>query len=119
MSEYLSNQKAIVPWLGTGIGIMIFGFAAVKVSLFLKQLPSQYWSETAALNNNYTHGIGVGLLIAGAMTILLSSLQHQKLAYLLTKSKYQYYTVILNFITTVIFALSISLIAYLIIAAKT
>ncbi|MFD1604323.1 YidH family protein [Flavobacterium artemisiae] len=118
MNEYLSNERTLLAWLRTGIGIMVFGFVAVKFSLFLKQLPAKYLAETVAPNSNFTIYLGIGLLIAGALTILLSYLRYKKTVQLLQKGKYQYSTAMLTFITMMLFVLSISLIAYLIIAAS-
>ncbi|PBJ10082.1 YidH family protein [Flavobacterium sp. ACN6] len=117
MNEYLSNERTLLAWLRTGIGIMVFGFVAVKFSLFLKQLPTKYLAETIAPNSNFTIYLGIGLLIAGALTILLSYLRYTKTVKLLKEGKYQYSTAMLTFITMMLFVLSISLIAYLIIAA--
>lgn len=119
MNEYLSNERTLLAWLRTGIGIMVFGFVAVKFSLFLKQLPAKYLAETVAPNSNFTIYLGIGLLIAGALTILLSYLRYKKTVQLLQQGKYQYSTAMLTFITMMLFVLSISLIAYLIIAAST
>ncbi|WP_294965538.1 DUF202 domain-containing protein [uncultured Flavobacterium sp.] len=118
MNEYLSNERTLLAWLRTGIGIMVFGFVAVKFSLFLKQLPAQYLAETVPPDSNFTIYLGIGLLIAGAMTILLSYLRYSHTIKLLKKGKYQYSTAMLTFITMMLFVLSISLIAYLIIAAS-
>jgi putative membrane protein len=119
MNEYLSNERTLLAWLRTGIGIMVFGFVAVKFSLFLKQLPAKYLAETVAPNSNFTIYLGIGLLIAGALTILLSYLRYKKTVLLLQKGKYQYSTAMLTIITMMLFVLSISLIAYLIIVAST
>lgn len=119
MNEYLSNERTLLAWLRTGIGIMVFGFVAVKFSLFLRQLPPKYLTETIAPNSNFTIYLGIGLLIAGALTILLSYLRYNHTIKLLKQGKYQYSTAMLTFITMMLFVLSISLIAYLIIAAST
>ena len=118
MNEYLSNERTLLAWLRTGIGIMVFGFVAVKFSLFLRQLPAKYLAETVAPNSNFTIYLGIGLLIAGALTILLSYMRYTKTVKLLKQGKYQYSTAMLTFITMMLFVLSISLIAYLIIAAS-
>ncbi|HEY1195772.1 YidH family protein [Flavobacterium sp.] len=118
MNEYLSNERTLLAWLRTGIGIMVFGFVAVKFSLFLQQLPVEYLAETVAPQSNYTIYLGIGLLITGALTILLSYLRYKHTIKLLKDGKYQYSTATLTFITMLLFVLSISLIAYLIIAAN-
>lgn len=118
MNEYLSNERTLLAWVRTGIGIMVFGFVAVKFSLFLKQLPAKYIAETVVPNSNYTIYLGIGLLIVGALTILLSYLRYNHTIKLLKEGKYQYSTAMLTFITMTLFVLSILLITYLIFAAS-
>jgi len=118
MNEYLSNERTLLAWLRTGIGIMVFGFVAVKFSLFLQQLPAEYLAETVPPKSSFTIYLGIGLLITGALTILLSYLRYKNTIKLLKAGKYQYSTATLTFITMLLFVLSILLIAYLIIASN-
>ncbi|KAF2517179.1 YidH family protein [Flavobacterium foetidum] len=117
MNELLSNERTLLSWIRTGIGIMVFGFVAVKFSLFIKQLPAKYIAETVAPDSNFTVYLGIGLLITGALTILLSFLRYRKTVQLLKEGRYQYSTAMLTFITMMIFMISILLIAYLVAAA--
>lgn len=117
MNEYQSNERTLLAWIRTGIGIMVFGFVAVKFSLFIKQLPAKYLAETTIAKSNFSVYLGIGLLITGALTILLSYLRYMRTIKLLKQGRYQYSTILLTFITMTLFFMSIALIAYLIAAS--
>lgn len=36
--EHLANERTLLAWIRTSIGIMAFGFVVVKFSLFIKQI---------------------------------------------------------------------------------
>ncbi len=36
--EHLANERTLLAWIRTSIGIMAFGFVVVKFSLFVKQI---------------------------------------------------------------------------------
>ena len=117
MNEYQSNERTLLAWIRTGIGIMVFGFVAVKFSLFIKQLPAKYLAETTVARSDFSVYLGIGLLVTGALTILLSYLRYMRTIKLLKQGKYQYSTILLTLITMTLFFMSIALIAYLIAAS--
>jgi len=117
MNEYQSNERTLLAWIRTGIGIMVFGFVAVKFSLFLKQLPVKYLGESTVPSSNFSVYLGIGLLVTGALTILLSYIRYIRTIKLLQQGKYQYSTILLTCITMALFFMSIALIAYLIAAS--
>jgi len=117
MNEYQSNERTLLAWIRTGIGIMVFGFVAVKFSLFIKQLPAKYLAETTVARSNFSVYLGIGLLVTGALTILLSYMRYMRTIKLLKQGKYQYSTILLTLITMTLFCMSIALIGYLIAAS--
>lgn len=117
LNEYQSNERTLLAWIRTGIGIMVFGFVAVKFSLFIKQLPAKYLAETTVPSSNFSIYLGIGLLVSGALTIILSYLRYMHTVKLLQEDRFQYSTRLLTFITMSIFFMSIALIGYLIAAS--
>ncbi|REG99530.1 YidH family protein [Flavobacterium aquicola] len=117
INEYQSNERTLLAWIRTGMGIMVFGFVAVKFSLFIKQLPAKYLPDSTVPGSNFSIYIGIGLLIAGALTILLSYFRYMQTVKLLQQGKFQYSTRLLTFIAMTLFFMSIALIAYLIVAS--
>lgn len=116
-NEYQSNERTLLAWIRTGMSIMVFGFVAVKFSLFIKQLPAKYLSETTMPNGNFSIYLGIGLLITGALTIILSYFRYIQTVKLLQQGKFQYSTRLLTFIAMSLTFMSIALIAYLITAS--
>lgn len=117
INEYQSNERTLLAWIRTGMGIMVFGFVAVKFSLFIKQLPAKYLPDSTVPSSNFSIYIGIGLLIAGTLTILLSYFRYMQTVKLLQQGKFQYSTRLLTFIAMTLFFMSIALIAYLIVAS--
>jgi len=117
LNEYQSNERTLLAWIRTGMGIMVFGFVAVKFSLFIKQLPAKYLPDTTIPSSNFSIYLGIGLLVTGALTIILSYIRYIHTIKLLQQGKFQYSTRLLTFIAMSLFFMSIALIAYLIMAA--
>jgi len=117
INEHMANERTFLSWVRTGIGIMVFGFVIVKFSLFVHQLPATFFQDSDMPKNGFTIFIGIGLVLTGALTILLAYWQYKKTHQLLKKGEYLYSTLLLTILTIVIFLMSIVIIAYLIMAA--
>lgn len=117
INEHMSNERTFLSWIRTGIGIMVFGFVIVKFSLFVNQLPASFFQDSTIPKNGFTIFLGIGLVLTGALTILLSYFKYKQTHKLLQKGEYLYSTLLLTILTVVIFLMSIIIIAYLIMAA--
>jgi putative membrane protein len=116
-NDQMANERTFLSWIRTGIGIMVFGFVIVKFSLFVNQIPSQFFQEPDLPKNGSTIFIGIALVFTGAIMILLSYFRYKQTYKLLEEGKYLYSTMMLTAITVVIFVMSMIIIAYLIMAA--
>lgn len=117
INEHMSNERTFLSWIRTGIGIMVFGFVIVKFSLFVNQLPASFFQDSTIPKNGFTIFLGIGLVLTGALTILLSYFKYKQTHKLLQKGDYLYSTLLLTILTVAIFLMSIIIIAYLIMAA--
>jgi len=117
INEQMSNERTFLSWIRTGIGIMVFGFVIVKFSLFVNQLPATFFKDSDIPKNGFTIFLGIGLVLTGALTILLSYWKYKQTHKLLQQGEYLYSTLLLTILTVVIFVMSIIIIAYLIMAA--
>lgn len=117
INEQMANERTFLSWIRTGIGIMVFGFVIVKFSSFVNQLPSSFFRDSTIPKNSFTLFIGIGLVLTGAFTILLSYFKYKQTHKLLQKGEYLYSTLLLTVLTVVIFLMSIIIIAYLIMAS--
>nr|WP_294924054.1 DUF202 domain-containing protein [uncultured Flavobacterium sp.] len=117
INEHMANERTFLSWIRTGIGIMVFGFVIVKFSVFVNQLPVEFFKDSTIPKNGFTIFIGIALVLTGAITILLSYWKYKQTHKLLQKGEYLYSTMLLTILTVVIFFMSIVIIAYLIMAA--
>lgn len=117
INEQMANERTLLSWIRTGIGIMVFGFVIVKFSLFVNQLPSSLFKDSHIPKNGFTIIIGIALVLTGALTIVLSYWKYRRTYKLLEQGKFLYSTFLLTTLTVIIFVMSIVIIAYLVIAA--
>ncbi|WP_026728853.1 YidH family protein [Flavobacterium denitrificans] len=117
INEQMSNERTLLSWIRTGIGIMVFGFVIVKFSLFVNQLPASLFKDTDIPKNGFTIIIGIALVLTGALTIILSYWKYRRTYKRLQQGKYLYSTFLLTFLTIIIFLMSIIIITYIVIAA--
>jgi putative membrane protein len=117
INEHMANERTFLSWVRTGIGIMVFGFVIVKFSLFINQLPSDFFQDSNIPKNGFTIFIGIALVFTGALTILISYWKYRQIHKLLQKGEYLYSTLLLTILTVTIFLMSMIIIAYLIIGA--
>lgn len=113
VSDHLANERTLLAWIRTGIGIMAFGFVVVKFSLFMKQVNAVIGGP-ATVHYGYSAPIGIGLVILGAISLLLSLLRYQKTKKLLLTGNYQHTSGLLYVMVGLVLVMSIVLVIYLI-----
>jgi len=111
-SDHLANERTLLAWLRTGIGIMAFGFVVVKFSLFVRQL-SLALGRPAAVHYGYSGPIGIVLVAFGALSLLLSLLRYEKTKRQLLSGDYRHSSGFLYVLVGVVIAMSGVLIVYL------
>src|SRR5580693_6793195 len=75
---YFAEERTFLAWIRTGIALMGFGFVVARFGLFLRELASirnvpQF--ETSSL----TVPLGTGLLVAGVLVQIFSSVRHVRI----------------------------------------
>lgn len=115
--EHLANERTYLAWTRTGIGIMAFGFVVVKFSLFVKQIALSLGTDTIP-QKGYSAMIGIFLVVAGALTSLLSFIRYRRNMKLIREQQFQYSPFLVSVLTVVIVTFSIALVAYLVQAVK-
>jgi putative membrane protein len=75
---YFAEERTFLAWIRTGIALMGFGFVVARFGLFLRELASirnfpQF--ETSSL----TVPLGTGLLVAGVLVNIFSSVRHVRI----------------------------------------
>jgi len=75
---YLAEERTYLAWIRTGIALMGFGFVVARFGLFLRELASLRTLsqlQTSAL----TVPLGTGLLVAGVLVNIFSSVRHVRI----------------------------------------
>ncbi len=57
--EHLANERTLLAWIRTSIGIMAFGFVVVKFSLFIKQISLLLGKNSTIPQHGYSSLIGI------------------------------------------------------------
>lgn len=113
-SDHLANERTLLAWVRTGIGIMAFGFVVVKFSLFVKQISLALGKPGEVRQYGYSAPIGILLVITGALSLLLSLLRYRRTARQLSNKQYEHSSGLLYAIVITLLIVSAVLIAYLI-----
>ncbi len=73
---FFASERTLLGWIRTGIAIVGLGFLVSRFGLFLRLLPMQ--TGVAAVNStvDYSHYIGVALVVLGALGIAVATVQH-------------------------------------------
>ena len=113
--EHLANERTLLSWIRTSVGIMAFGFVVVKFSLFLRQFSLILQKD---INIPQQHGfssvIGILLVVVGAIILFLSFLKYKQTEKQLENDSFKPSSKLILSLTVTILGLSLLLIFYLI-----
>lgn len=112
--DHLANERTLLAWIRTSIGIMAFGFVVVKFSLFVKQISLLLGKNNVIAQHGYSSMIGILLVVVGAIVLVLSYIKYKQTEKQLTNETFQSSSALIFSLTIVIFIISILLILYLI-----
>jgi len=113
-SDHLANERTLLAWVRTGIGIMAFGFVVVKFSLFVKQISLAFGKPATVHQYGYSAPIGILMVITGALSLLLSLMRYKRTEQQINNNSYQHSSVFLYALVITLMIASIFLIAYLV-----
>lgn len=113
-SDHLANERTLLAWIRTSIGIMGFGFVVVKFSLFVKQVSLILHNQQHTIQKGYSAAIGVTLVALGAMTALFAYLNYKKVEKEIDRDTYGSANPLIVFATFGLILVSALLIWYLI-----
>lgn len=112
--NHLANERTLLAWVRTGIGIMAFGFVVVKFSFFIREISLVLGKSVPLPQYGYSAPIGILLVAAGALCLLLSLFRYHRVAKQIDKGAYRYSPALLFVIVTFVFLAGIALIIYLV-----
>ena len=113
--EHLANERTLLAWIRSSIGIMAFGFVVVKFSLFIRQISLLLGKNTTIpIQHGYSSIIGIILVVVGAIVLLLSYFKYKQTEKQLNNERFKSSSKLVFLVTLIIFSISILLIFYLI-----
>ena len=112
--EHLANERTLLAWIRTSIGIMAFGFVVVKFSLFIKQISLLLGKNSTIPQHGYSSLIGIFLVAIGAIILVLSYLKYKRTENQLSTGSFQPSSALILTLTIAILIISILLILYLV-----
>ena len=83
MSEprvFFAAERTLLAWIRTGLTIMGFGFVVARFGLFLSLLAAQHMPSRTpvAPSSHFSNGIGIALVLLGAVSMIFAAIQHQR-----------------------------------------
>ena len=73
---FFASERTLLAWLRTGIAIVGLGFLVSRFGLFLRLLSAQGTNSTTHTATDYSHHIGVALVVLGSVSMAVATLQH-------------------------------------------
>jgi putative membrane protein len=70
---FFAAERTLLAWVRTGLALMGMGFVVARFALFLRLVAQQ---EITGPSHGPSKVLGVGLVVLGALGILLAALQH-------------------------------------------
>jgi len=113
-SDHLANERTLLAWIRTGIGIMAFGFVVVKFSLFIRQISIVLGKQAEIRQYGYSGPIGILLVAVGAVSLVFSIIRYNKTRRQLISGEYLHKASLLYILVIFLLLISIILIVYLI-----
>ena len=113
VADHLANERTMLAWVRTGIGIIAFGFAVVKFSLFVRQL-SLVLGEKMPQPKGYSAEIGIVLVALGTLSIVFAYLKYRETDRQLKSGDYQQSQLLIQLLVGLISLIGLVLLAYLI-----
>jgi putative membrane protein len=77
---FFAAERTLLGWIRTGLTIMGFGFVVARFGLFLSLLSAQRAPLTApaASPSHFSNGIGIALVLLGAVSMIFAAIQHHR-----------------------------------------
>jgi putative membrane protein len=77
-TDYLAAERTFLAWLRTGLALMGFGFVVARFGLFLQQI--RLVEHASAIHSSgLSLWFGTGLIIAGILMTILSTVRHVRM----------------------------------------
>lgn len=114
ITDHLANERTLLAWVRTGIGIMAFGFVVVKFSLFIHEIALVLGKSMTIPQYGYSAPIGILLVVAGALCLLFSLIRYHRIATQIDSGTFRRSSALLYGIVIFVLIVGVILVYYLI-----
>jgi putative membrane protein len=112
--EHLANERTLLAWIRTSIGIMAFGFVVVKFSLFIRQISLLLGKDMIVAPHGHSSLIGILLVAVGTVILILAYIKYHSTEKKLSGGTFKPSSSLILYLTLSLVIISILLILYLI-----
>jgi uncharacterized membrane protein YidH (DUF202 family) len=112
LSDHLANERTFLAWVRTSLGIMAFGFAVVKFTIFVRQISIAL--QKPIQGHGYSNEMGIFLVAFGAFLNLFAFYRYKKIEKQLVNSDYRPSVFLTSFLMISVLMVGIFLVWYLI-----
>jgi putative membrane protein len=113
-TDHLANERTLLAWVRTGIGIMAFGFVVVKFSLFVKQISLILGNPAHVQQYGFSAPIGTLLVVTGALSLLMALFRYRRIEKELNNNEFHQSGGMLYTLVILLIIISAFLITYLV-----
>lgn len=71
---YFAAERTLLAWVRTSLGLMGMGFVVARFALFIRMMIHE--GETVLQPRGLSTALGIGLVVLGAVTVLVAAVQH-------------------------------------------
>lgn len=114
ISDLLSNERTLLSWVRTSVGIMAFGFVVVEFSLLTKDLNTVLDIEIQGKHLGYSGPIGIMIVGIGALTLFFALLRYRRTKKEINSGTFKNSDIMLHIFVGLIFIISVLLLIYII-----
>ena len=114
VSDHLSNERTLLAWVRTSVGIMAFGFLVGEFSLFTKDINHALEIEIQGNHYGYSGPIGTVIVAIGTMSLLFALFRYRRTKKEINSGAFQHSDILLNLLVGAIFVISTLLLVYVI-----
>lgn len=114
ISDLLSNERTLLAWVRTSVGIMAFGFVVVEFSLLTKDLNTALEIEIQGKHVGFSGPIGIMIVGIGALSLFFALFRYRRTKREINSGTFQNSDVMLHIFVGLIFVISVLLLIYII-----
>lgn len=117
---FFAAERTLLAWLRTGLTLIALGFVVSRFGLFLRLLSLQAPQVSVTEHPGISAAFGVAFVLAGALSILASVVQHQRFISTLGQADLpaKYSRQFALWMSLVVSLLGVALAAYLAVASR-